>query len=183
MAKIEEVKKEIPEVMIPESCDKEYFLPAGIFRIYKAHLKWWGVPYLSKDCCCCCCCCPAPGPAPMPAPAPAPAPSITVQLNLAVGRFGPGKAIHIVYVTTPAQYFAEAFIQWNASGGSGQLQVDLEVQRPGSTTFQTLASNRGPNDEYLFGTNIPGTYLFRATAKDSAGKSSFNTLSVTFPRI
>jgi hypothetical protein len=82
-----------------------------------------------------------------------------------------------------AQYAAEAYIQWNASGGTGQLTVSLEVQRPGSTRWESLVSGMGPNDEHLFVTHAPGTYTFRATAKDSTGNSSFNTMTLTFPTI
>ena len=78
---------------------------------------------------------------------------------------------------------AETYVQWSASGGSGQLTVDLTVQRPGSNRWDALATGRGPNDEFLFNTSVPRTYLFKATVHDSSGQSQFNTLSVTFPRI
>jgi len=102
-----------------------------------------------------------------------------------VGKFGPGKAIHVLYVVgtpiSPTQYLAETYIQWNASGGTGQLTVDLEVQRPGSSRWEKVVSGMGPNDERLFQANAPGTYTFRGTARDAAGKTSFNTLTVSFP--
>ena len=173
-----------------ENEEEEYFLPAGMTRLNRAAaLKWWASPFPPPGVfwwwCCCCCPTPqvAPAPAPKAGPGPAPKPPINVTLSLIVGRFGSGKAIHIVYVAYGGQYLAETYLQWNASGGSGQLTVELEVQRPGSSRWDMLASGRGPNDEYLFSTRVPGTYLFRVTARDSAGQSSFNTLSVTFPTI
>jgi hypothetical protein len=78
---------------------------------------------------------------------------------------------------------AETYVQWSASGGSGQLTVDFAVQRPGSSRWDALATGRRPNDEFLFNTSVPGTYLFKATVHDFSGQSQFNTLSVTFPRI
>jgi hypothetical protein len=174
-----------------ENEEEEYFLPAGMTRLNRAAaLKWWASPFPPPGVfwwwwCCCCCPTPqvAPAQAPKAGPGPAPKPPINVTLSLIVGRFGPGKAIHIVYVAYGGQYLAETYLQWSASGGSGQLTVELEVQRPGSSRWDMLASGRGPNDEYLFSTRVPGTYLFRVTARDSAGQSSFNTLSVTFPSI
>ena len=59
----------------------------------------------------------------------------------------------------------------------------VEVQRPGSTRWDKVVSGRGPNDEYLFTADAPGTYLFRVTGKDGSGNSNFNTLSITFPHI
>jgi hypothetical protein len=84
-----------------------------------------------------------------------------------------------------AGYSGEIHVQWSASssGSSGQITVDLEVQRSGSTRWETLVTGRGPSDQYTFTANAPGTYLFRATAKDSTGASGWNTMSVTFPRI
>jgi len=179
-----------PPAKEKENEEEEYFLPAGMIRLNRAAAqKWWASPFPPPGVwwwwCCCCCPTPqaAPAPAPKAGPGPAPKPPISVTLSLIVGRFGPGKAIHILYVAYGGQYVAETYLQWNASGGSGQLTVELEVQRPGSSRWETLATGRGPNDEYLFSTRSPGTYLFRVTARDSAGQSSFNTLSVTFPSI
>ena len=107
-------------------------------------------------------------------------PPVAIRLSLAMNKVGTGKAIHIMY--DRGRYVAQAYLQWQASGGTG-LRVDLEVQRPGSATFERLSAARGPGDGFLFETKIPGTYLFRATATDSSGRSNFNTLSVTFPFI
>jgi len=108
-------------------------------------------------------------------------------VNLGADKFGPGKSIYVFAApATPIsglKYHGEAYVQWNVSGGSGQLTVDVEVQRPGSTRWDKVVSGRGPNDEYLFTADAPGTYLFRVTGKDASGNSNFNTLSITFPHI
>jgi hypothetical protein len=108
-------------------------------------------------------------------------------VNLGADKFGAGKSIYVFAApATPIsglKYHGEAYVQWNVAGGSGQLTVDLEVQRPRSTRWERLATGRGPNDEYLFTTDAPGTYLFRVTGKESTGKTNFNTLSITFPSI
>jgi len=95
-------------------------------------------------------------------------------------KVGIGQAIHIAY--DRQHYDAETYLQWNASGGP-ELKVDLEVQRPGSAAFEKLLAGSEAGDGFLFATKNPGTYVFRATAKDSSGRSSFNTLSLTFPVI
>jgi hypothetical protein len=95
-------------------------------------------------------------------------------------RLGVGRSIHVAY--DKGRYAAEMYLQWAAPGNSG-LTIDLDVQRPRAASFEKLTTSRTPNDAFLFETKIPGTYLFRATARDSSGKSSFNTLSVTFPVI
>ena len=168
---------------------QEYFLPSGMQKLNPVFaLKWWASPFPPPgvwwwQCCCCCPQSPIVQPQPSPPNQPPAAPPINVSVNLEVGAFGPGKAIHILYVVAPAQYAAEAYIQWTASGGRGQLTVDLDVQKPGSSTWTRLVSGRGPSDHYLFSTNTPGTYVFRATARDSSGNSAFNTTTVDFPRI
>ena len=170
---------------------EEYFLPSGAQRINRANaLKWWGSPFPPPGVTWCCCCCEpvrTMGPAnnnPSSTPS---VPPISVSANLGIGKFGPGKGIHVLAAPgTPisgAKYLAEAYIQWNASGGKGQLTVDLEVQRPRSSSWEKLVSGRGPNDEHLFSADAPGSYVFRVTARDSAGNSSFNTLTVDFPCI
>ena len=187
-----------PKPGVPE----QYFLPAGMVELDRATAQQQSASPNSpaRNPCCCCCCCwwgqqqaggpgpgpgpggPGPGPGPNPAPGPAP---ITTNANLGTDKFGPGKSIHVLAVPvtpiSPMGYVAEAYVQWNVSGGSGQLTVDVEVQRPGSTRWEKLVTGRGPNDEYLFSTGVAGTYLFRVTGKDAAGNSNFNTLSVTFP--
>jgi hypothetical protein len=174
---------------------EEYFLPSGTQNLNRANAaKLWASPFPPPGVPWCCCCCQQPIPLGPPQPPPTKGPPgkpaavpINVTVNLGIGKFGPGKGIHVMYaVGTPisgAQYSAEAYIQWNASGGTGQLTVSLEVQRPGSTRWESLVSGMGPNDEHLFVTHAPGAYTFRATAKDSTGNSSFNTMTLTFPTI
>jgi predicted nucleic acid-binding Zn-ribbon protein len=103
---------------------------------------------------------------------------LSIQLSLDTSY---GFGVHTLTVVTPAAYAAEAYIQWDAAGGSGQLQVELDVQNPSSVAWTTLVTNRGPNDEFHFTTNVPGNYLFRGTVRDATGQSAWNTLSVTFP--
>ncbi len=106
--------------------------------------------------------------------------NVNVRLCLAMDKVGIGQAIHIAY--DRQHYDAETYLQWNASGGP-ELKVDLEVQRPGSAAFEKLLAGSEAGDGFLFATKNPGTYVFRATAKDSSGRSSFNTLALTFPVI
>ena len=105
-----------------------------------------------------------------------------IDLELEANTFGPGKSIHIVVVARPYQYFAEFYLTWTASG-SGQVTVDLELISGPVPAPRLLADNRGPSDRYLFGTNQPGRYLFRATATDSQGNTCFDTLQVDLPGI
>ena len=84
-------------------------------------------------------------------------------------------AVPLVGTVWRAQYVAEWFMEWNASGGIGQTTVDLQVQRPNASTFQTIATGLGPNDEYLFSTDIGGTYVFRAIVRDSRGNTRSDT--------
>lgn len=71
-------------------------------------------------------------------------------------------------------------VEWTASGGVGQLTVNLDVQESGSASFRRLASGLGPNDQYTF-TGNRSNYLFKATVTDSRGESTFGTLSVNCP--
>lgn len=165
----------------------ECFPPIGVRILLKQHFIWWGFPLYD---CCCCCCTGAESknqPLPVPVPTPQATPSLTIVLKLQNDTFGPGKAIHVIGVpavgSQQAQYVAEWFMQWNASGGEGQLTVDLEVKRPNSANFEKLVSERGPNDSYLFGTHQSGDYLFKAAVKDARGNTMFATSSVTAPRI
>jgi len=175
-----------------ENNQDEYYLPSGAQRISRPNaLKWWGSPFPPPGVSWCCCCCEPVRPVGLPPnnqPGPTPtAPPITVSANLGIGKFGPGKGIHVLAAAgTPIsgpKYLAEAYVQWNASGGKGQLTVDLEVQRPHSSRWDKLVSGRGPNDEHLFTADAPGSYVFRVTAKDTTGNSSFNTLTIEFPCI
>lgn len=168
---------------------EEYFLPSGTQNLNRANAaKLWASPFPPPGVAWCCCCCQQPVPLGPPAPPPGPSPKpssppITVKTNLELGKFGPGKGIHIIVVAGTGQYAAEAYIQWNASGGTGQLTVELDVQRPGSSGWEKLVAGMGPDDDHLFVTHVPGTYTFKATAKDASGKSSFNTTTVVFPSI
>lgn len=171
---------------IPEKFVLECFPPIGIRILLRQHFLWWGFPW--DDCCCCCCDTGDSKYLPsVSTPVSQATSSLTIVLNLKQDTFGPGKAIHVIGVpqvgTYPAQYVAEWFMQWNASGGEGQLTVELEVKRPNSANFEKLVSGRGPSDSYLFGTHQSGDYLFKATVKDSRGNAMFATSSVTAPRI
>ena len=105
-----------------------------------------------------------------------------INLQLESKTFGPGKSIHILVVASPYQYFAEFYLTWTASN-SGPIKVDLELISGPVPTPQLLANDRGPNDRYLFSTNQPGSYLFKATATDSQGNTCFDTLQVDLPKI
>ena len=105
-----------------------------------------------------------------------------INLQLEPNTFGPGRSIHILVVAAPYQYFAEFYLMWNASG-SGQVTVDLELISGPVPAPRLLADNRGPSDRYLFSTNQPGNYLFRATATDAQGNTCFDTLQVDLPSI
>jgi hypothetical protein len=156
-----------------------YYLPSGMLTFNPDTAPaWWSSPFAPLgDCPCYHCCCNYGVPIYSNANRPG---FVSVRLSQAMDRLGIGRSIHVSY--GKGGYVAETYLQWAASGGSG-LTVDLEVQRPQSNTFEKLATSRGPDDVLFFETRIPGAYLFRATAKDSSGKSSFNTLSVTFPFI
>ena len=158
-----------------------YYLPSGMLTLNPDTAPaWWSSPFAPLgDCPCYYCCCNHDLPIPIFANANRPD-FVSVRLSQAMDRLGVGRSIHVSY--SKGGYLAETYLQWAASGGPG-LTVDLEVLRPRSNTFEKLATGRGTNDAFFFETKIPGAYLFRATAKDSSGKSSFNTLSVTFPFI
>ncbi len=85
-------------------------------------------------------------------------------------------------MAAPGVYFAEFYLTWRASG-SGQTTVDLELISGPVPVPRLLADDRGPNDRYLFSTQQPGSYLFRATATDQQGNRCFDTLQVDVPRI
>jgi hypothetical protein len=88
----------------------------------------------------------------------------------------------VLVVAAPYQYFAEFYLQWSASG-AGQVLVDVELISGPVATPQLLVDDRGPSDRYLFSTNQPGSYVFRATATDSQGNTCFDTLQVDLPGI
>ena len=156
-----------------------YYLPSGMLTLNPDTAPaWWSSPFAPLgDCPCYYCCCNHGLPIPIFANANSPG-FVSVRLSQAMDRLGIGRSIHVSYGR--GGYVAETYLQWAASGGPG-LTVDLEVLRPRSNTFEKLATGRGPDEVFFFETKNPGAYLFRATAKDSSGKSSFNTLSVTFP--
>lgn len=183
---------------------EEYFVPEGFGGIRnRKTLAWWRTPFhccgyrgwwffrwRSRYSCCCCCC--QHGPSETAPPTPEGTCSIT--LGLVPNAYGPGKSIAIAavgggrgFITAPSttisagprpNYRAEFNLIWNASSPNGQVTVDLKlVSGPGAT--RTLATNRGPNDQFQFSTNYPGTYLFRAEGTDSAGQTCFATHQVT----
>ncbi len=176
----------------PPEITQECFVPYGIKRLLKQHFIWWAQPH-SHDCCCCCHGSEPqlPNPPPVivnPPPTSGPtAPPIAVDLRLKQNTFGPGKAIYVIAVPAiggrSAQYVAEWFMEWAATGGSGQVTVELQVKRPSSNSFQTIARGLGPSDNYLFTANTCGTYVFKAIARDSKGNSRFATSSVTAPSV
>ena len=165
----------------PSTFHRECFPPVGITRLLPHHFKWWRRPFFYRwwwwRVCCCCCC----GGHKTP-PVREPTSSCTINLQLEPNTFGAGRSIHILVVAAPYQYFAEFYLMWTATG-SGQVTVDLELLSGPVSTPQLLADNRGPSDRYLFSTNQPGSYLFRATATDSQGNTCFDTLQVDLPRI
>jgi hypothetical protein len=164
-----------------ENQTAHYYLPSGMEKLSQATAAaLYSSPSAPLENCCCpyfSCCCDRcdisysgsiyPG-------------ALAVSMRLAMDKIGAGRAIHIAYDGT--HYTAETYVRWNAAGASG-LKVNLEVQRPGSTRFEQLVTGPQPSDDFLFSTNNPGSYLFRATATDVSGKTTFNTLSVTFPII
>lgn len=165
----------------PSHISRECFPPLGISHLQPHHFKWWRRPFFHRwwcwffpSCACCCCCCDHRSD-------PVPERSCFIDLQLEANTFGPGRSIHIV--AAPGVYFAEFYLTWNASGSSGQVTVDLELVSGPVPTPQLLADNRGPNDRYLFSTNQPGSYLFRATATDAQGNTCFDTLQVDVPAI
>ena len=136
---------------------------------------WWCKSRCCK-CRCVCCCCPAPaGPVVLPDP---PAVIGPPSILLTQGTLAIGGLFYLLI--TPQGQRCQFVVQWNATGGVGQLTVDLEVQEPGSPGFRRLATGLGPNDQYVY-TGQRASYVFRARVTDSRGQSTFDTLSVTCP--
>lgn len=171
----------------PEKYSRECYPPIGVTRLLPHHFRWWRRPFIQRwwwwwwrydhCCCCCCCCCEH-----VSKPVADPERVCSIDLQLEANTFGPGRSIHIVVVPRPYQYFAEFYLTWTAVC-AGQATVDLELISGPVPTPQLLADNRGPNDRYLFSTNQPGTYIFRATATCPQGNTCFDTLQVDLPRI
>ena len=167
----------------PSKFTRECFPPPGLKRLLPHHFRWWRRPFFWRwwwrsGCCCCCNCCGGGGHA---APRETPS-SCSIDLQLEPNTFGPGRSIHILVVARPYQYFAEFYLQWTASG-AGQVLVDVELISGPVATPRLLVDDRGPSDRYLFSTNQPGSYVFRATAKDAQGNTCFDTLQVDLPGI
>jgi hypothetical protein len=162
----------------PSKFDRECFPPVGLTRLFPHHFRWWRRPFFYRwwHFCYCCCC------DHKTAPMPEPKNSCAIDLQLEPNTFGPGKSIHILVVAVPFQYFAEFYLMWTANS-SGQVTVDLELISGPVSTPQLLADDRGPSDRYLFSTNQPGSYLFRATATDAQGDACFDTLQVDLPSV
>lgn len=156
----------------PAAFERECFPPLGITRLLPHHFVWWAQPVTPTYCCGCCC-----GKNRTES-----AQGCSINLELEPNTFGPGKSIHILVVVTPYQYFAEFYLTWTATG-AGQVTVDLELTSGPASGRQLLADNRGPTDRYLFSTNQPGRYLFRATVTDSQGNKCFDTLQVDLPSV
>lgn len=166
----------------PSKFDRECFPPGGMLRLLPHHFKWWCRPFWLRwwwwrVCCCCCCCKTTRTPPPV-----TPAETCRIGLELEPDTFGPGRSIHILVVAAPFQYFAEFYLQWRASG-AGQVTVDLELISGPVPSPRLLADDRGPSDRYLFSTNQPGQYVFRATGTDAQGNTCFDTLQVDLPAI
>ncbi len=193
MSERQERVLEIEDVEFPNNVREVYVVPPnppiygrGGFRNYPRiyPIPWWKRCYyfrwLFKHRCgyCCCCCCnqsalvPA-APAPAPPAAAAPPTIVLRQGMLAIGGL-------FYLLITPQGSQCQFVLEWNATGGAGQLTVDLDVQNAGSTSVRRLATGRGPNDQYIF-TGPRAAYLFKATVTDSRGQSTFGTLSVTCP--
>lgn len=157
----------------PATFERECFPPLGISRLLPHHFVWWARPPV-LECCCCCC-----GSRPHAAPAPH---ACSIDLQLEANTFGPGRSIHILVVGAPYQYFAEFYLTWTATSSSA-VTVDLELISGPGPAPRLLADDRGPSDRYLFSSNQPGRYLFRATATNSQGDTCFDTLEVNLPGI
>ena len=167
------VKKSVTEAGIREV----YVVPFGFLHLPLSALKAFQIYPVPKipfiwplnHCCDCCCCC-------------------HVDTNMA----GTPLAISLDYDTQP--YNGKAILitvgpgrtsytfalKWDATGGSGQVTVDLEVEYPGGTVVPIL-SHRGPSDHYLYSAYnlMGGSYVFKAIARDSAGNTAFDTLTIT----
>jgi len=164
----------------PEQKTAHFYLPSGMERLSEVTAaNFYSSPVAPAGAWCPCCACCWPYGQPNYASIGGVI-NVNVRLCLAMDKVGIGQAIHIAY--DRQHYDAETYLQWNASGGP-ELKVDLEVLRPGFAAFEKLLAGSEAGDGFLFATKNPGTYVFRATAKDSSGRSSFNTLSLTFPVI
>ena len=155
----------------PAKFQDEVFPPTGLLRISSHHIKWYRRPFFlyrgwwwwrwwQPNCCCCCCCC-CEG-----ARHTVSETSCWVNGQLAPNTFGPGRAIRVL--RTLQGYHVEFMIEWTA-GGNGQITVDVDlIQAPAGTPVpQRVAGNRGPSDSVAFGGTLPGTYVFRVTARSS----------------
>ncbi len=163
-----------------ENQTAHFYLPSGMERLSEATAaSFYSSPVAPAGAWCPCCSCCWPYGQPI-YPSIGGVINVSIRLCMAMDKVGIGRAIHIAY--DRQHYDAETYLQWNASGGP-KLKVDLEVQRPGSAAFEKLLAGSEAGDGFLFGTKSPGVYLFRATARDSSGRTSFNTLSLTFPVI
>lgn len=155
-----------------------------ILGCVKIHpLSWWRRwcrPYWffkhRCDCCCCFCCKDQSGRALPPPPPPVTAP---LTINLFQGMLPIGSAFYLLI--THRGSVCQFVLEWFASGGNGQLTVDLDVQDPGSATFRRLATGLGPTDQYTFNGLRGATYVFRATVTDAQGQTAFDTHTVTCP--
>jgi len=188
------LKREAPHIAhpdFPDNIQAVYLLPANpvidrslpLSRYKKIFpLPWWKRwcrPWWLFRChikeCCCCCDKPTSSPVILP-PQPAVIAAPTIVLTQATLPAG-GQFFLIIL---PQGSQCQFVVQWTAAGGVGQLTVNLDVMRSGSTSFSRLASGLGANDQYTF-LGDRNTYIFRATVTDSRGQSTFNTLSVTCP--
>ena len=141
---------------------------------YKRLFHGWCCKSHAK--CCCCCCCKSPGLPPPPSP-PVPQPG-PPTIMLSQGMLAIGSQFYLLI--TPVGQRCQFAVEWYASGGVGQLTVDLEVQEGAAPGFRTLATGLGPTDQYVY-TGQRTNYLFRATVTDARGQSTFDTLSVSCP--
>ena len=160
------------------------FPPPRWWHWWKPRTPWWWRWRERSDCCCCCCSkahIPHPAPTPLPAapaPAPTPPPVLPPTINLRQGWLPIGGAFYLLITHLGSR--CQFVVEWDSTGGVGQLRVDLDVRDPGGSAFRRLASNLGPNDQYTF-TGQRATYVFRATVRDSRGQSTFDTHTVTCP--
>ena len=193
MASERSEKEEIvPKIEHPESPDevKEiYAIPKGLPSVKTRDLKgfvkiyplswwrrwwnpWW---YCQPKMNCCCCCGHHSGGG---AQSEDTSPPLTINLSLGTHAYGGS----LYYLITIQGTRVLIMLEWVASGGVGQLTVDLDVLEPYATTYRRLASGLGPTDSYDYGIAVLGaTYAFRATVTDSTGQSVFDTETVTVP--
>ncbi len=141
-------------------------------------LQWlhWRMRLNQGNCCCCCCCCDHQNGSspviPQPPNIVAPPSIVLKQGNLAIGG-------QFYILITPHGHRCQFVVEWNASGGVGQLKVNLDYMQVGGS-FSRLATGMGPNDRYTY-TGDRATYVFKATVTDSRGQSTFDTLTITCP--